>query len=83
MASVQPVVTTTWQSGIELEAVVAQLVAGDRLAQRRDAGPGAYWFCPVSNACTACATTSGGPSTSGKPWPRFTDCVRTASATSR
>ena len=42
--------------------------------------PGAYWLAPDSSARTAAAMTSGGPSTSGKPWPRFTDPVRTASA---
>ena len=42
--------------------------------------PGAYWLAPDSSACTAAAITSGGPSTSGKPWPRFTAPVRRASA---
>ena len=42
--------------------------------------PGAYWLAPASSARTAAAMTSGGPSTSGKPWPRFTEPVRTARA---
>ena len=42
--------------------------------------PGAYWLWPPRSAATAFAITSGGPSTSGNPWPRFTDWVRTASA---
>ena len=42
--------------------------------------PGAYWLAPDSRARSAAAITSGGPSTSGKPWPRFTAPVRTASA---
>ncbi len=42
--------------------------------------PGAYWLAPDSRARTAAAITSGGPSTSGKPWPRLTAPVRTARA---
>jgi len=42
--------------------------------------PGAYWLAPDSSADTAAAITSGGPSTSGNPWPRFTAPVFTASA---
>src|SRR3954454_20670209 len=42
--------------------------------------PGAYWLAPDSRARSAAAITSGGPSTSGKPWPRLTDPVRWASA---
>ena len=42
--------------------------------------PGAYWLAPDSNARSAAAITSRGPSTSGKPWPRLTAPVRTASA---
>src|SRR4051794_37077136 len=42
--------------------------------------PGAYWLWPVRSACTAVSTTAGGPSRSGKPWPRLRLPVRTASA---
>ena len=42
--------------------------------------PGAYWLAPCSSADTAAAITDGGPSTSGKPWPRLIAPVRTASA---
>ncbi len=42
--------------------------------------PGAYWLAPPSSARTASAITDGGPSTSGKPCPRLTAPVRTASA---
>ena len=42
--------------------------------------PGAYWLAPDSSAATAAAITSGGPSTSGKPCPRFTAPVLAASA---
>ncbi len=42
--------------------------------------PGAYWLAPRRSAATASAITSGGPSTSGKPWPRLSAPVRTASA---
>jgi len=31
-------------------------------------------------ACTAASSTSGGPSVSGKPWPRLTLSVASASA---
>jgi hypothetical protein len=43
-------------------------------------GPGGYWFCPPRSAATAASSISGGPSVSGKPCPRFTAPVRTASA---
>src|ERR671913_452691 len=42
--------------------------------------PGAYWLAPCSSAASAAAITDGGPSTSGKPWPRLIARVRTASA---
>ena len=42
--------------------------------------PGAYWFSPLRSAATARSTTAGGPSASGKPWPRLTEPVRIASA---
>ena len=42
--------------------------------------PGAYWFSPLRRAATARSTTAGGPSASGKPWPRLTEPVRRASA---
>ena len=42
--------------------------------------PGAYWLAPASSAAAAAATTDAGPSTSGKPWPRLSAPVRTASA---
>ena len=43
-------------------------------------GPGGYWFAPLRIACTAASATSGGPSVSGKPCPRLTDPVASASA---
>src|ERR1700761_6759122 len=44
-------------------------------------GPGGYWLpWPASTASAAAWATAGGPSTSGKPWPRLTEPVRTASA---
>ena len=43
-------------------------------------GPGGYWFCPDRSASAAAASISAGPSVSGKPWPRLTAPVRTASA---
>ncbi len=42
--------------------------------------PGAYWLAPCSSAATAEAMTDGGPSASGKPWPRLIAPVRAASA---
>src|SRR5215217_7573169 len=43
-------------------------------------GPGGYWLTPVRIASTAASSTSGGPSVSGKPWPRLIEPVCTASA---
>src|SRR4051794_32047332 len=43
-------------------------------------GPGGYWLRPPSMASLAAASIPAGPSVSGKPWPRFTAPVRTASA---
>src|SRR3954464_661323 len=43
-------------------------------------GPGGYWFRPDRIASTAASSISAGPSVSGKPWPRLTEPVRTASA---
>ena len=42
--------------------------------------PGAYWLAPSASARRAAAITDAGPSTSGKPCPRLTAPVRTASA---
>src|SRR6476646_3666515 len=43
-------------------------------------GPGGYWLSPSRIAATAASRTSGGPSVSGKPWPRLTLPVAMASA---
>src|ERR1700742_4363117 len=43
-------------------------------------GPGGYWFCPLWSAVAAASSMPAGPSVSGKPWPRLTAPVRTASA---
>ena len=43
-------------------------------------GPGGYWLTPPRMASTAASSTSGGPSVSGKPWPRLIAPVPTASA---
>src|ERR1700744_3550351 len=44
-------------------------------------GPGGYWLPrPSSTAFAAARATDSGPSTSGKPWPRLTEPVRTARA---
>ena len=44
-------------------------------------GSGGYWLPrPRRIASAAARATSGGPSVSGKPWPRLTDPVVTASA---
>ena len=42
--------------------------------------PGGYWLWPARMAATAASITSGGPSSSGKPWPRLIEPVATASA---
>ena len=59
---------------------MALLVPRDGLPQLGHAGPGGVLVVPGLQRATARAMTSGGPSTSGKPCPRLTDCVRTASA---
>src|SRR3954471_994676 len=43
-------------------------------------GPGGYWLIPPRMAATAASATSGGPSVSGKPCPRLTAPVSSASA---
>ena len=44
-------------------------------------GTGGYWLPrPPRIAAAAASAISRGPSVSGKPWPRFTDPVETASA---
>ena len=35
--------------------------------------PGGYWLWPARIAATAASSTSAGPSSSGKPWPRLID----------
>ena len=42
--------------------------------------PGGYWLWPSRIAATAASITAAGPSVSGKPCPRLTAPVRTASA---
>src|ERR1700761_5793865 len=41
---------------------------------------GGYWLRPWRMASTAISLSSPGPSVSGKPWPRLTDPVATASS---
>src|SRR5437763_2022250 len=43
-------------------------------------GPGGYWLCPLWSASAAASSIDRGPSVSGKPCPRLTEPVRTASA---
>ena len=45
-----------------------------------DPWPGGYWLRPASIASCTCSITAPGPLRSGKPWPRLTEPVRTASA---
>src|SRR6185312_4241878 len=42
--------------------------------------PGGYWLMPSAMASWAAFSMAGGPSSSGKPWPRFTAETRAASA---
>src|SRR3954447_7404193 len=42
--------------------------------------PGGYWLWPSRTAVIAASSTSGGPSSSGKPWPRLMEPVATARA---
>ena len=43
-------------------------------------GPGGYWLTPARIAAIAASAISVGPSVSGKPCPRLTAPVSTASA---
>ena len=43
-------------------------------------GPGGYWLRPLAIAARAASSISGGPSVSGKPWPRLIAPVLAASA---
>src|SRR6185437_9195943 len=42
--------------------------------------PGGYWLTPAAMASWAALSIAGGPSSSGKPWPRLTAPTRAASA---
>src|SRR5215203_6610218 len=42
--------------------------------------PGGYWLMPEAMAARASSSMNAGPSVSGKPCPRLTDCVASASA---
>ncbi|PQM49018.1 hypothetical protein C1Y40_00750 [Mycobacterium talmoniae] len=42
--------------------------------------PGGYWLTPSAMASWAARSMAGGPSSSGKPCPRFTAPIRAASA---
>ncbi len=66
--------------GVELDAVEALLVSGDRRTQLRNPRPGAYWLRPARIAAAAASMISAGPSTSGNPWPRLIESVARASA---
>src|ERR1700761_6826716 len=43
-------------------------------------GPGGDWVTPAAMASCAARSMAGGPSSSGKPWPRLTAPMRAASA---
>ena len=67
--------------GVELDGRGS--AAGGRRSPRAAPGcpgPGGYWLWPARMAATAASSTSSGPSVSGKPCPRLSEPVRTASA---
>ena len=80
MASVAPTVTSTSVSGsysvpkcrLRCAAIASRSGAMPR--------PGGYWLTPSAIAFSATLSIEGGPSSSGKPWPRFTAPMRAASA---
>ena len=80
MASVAPAVTSTSVSGSYSSPYHFAWCSAMAARSSGIPGPGGYWLCPARMAATAASSTSGGPSASGKPWPRLIEPVATASA---
>ena len=78
MASVAPVVTITSSSGEKVSPYHDFWWAA--MAARSSGTPwlGGYWLRPATMASAATCASSGGPSVSGKPWPRLRDPVARA-----
>ena len=62
------------------QAVAAARCSATAMRNSGMPGPGGYWLCPLAMADRATSSMPAGPSVSGKPWPRLTAPVRTASA---
>ena len=80
MASVAPAVTSTSVSGSYSTPKWRSRCAA--IASRSGAmpRPGGYWLTPSAMAFSAVFSIAGGPSSSGKPCPRFTAPIRAANA---
>ena len=79
MASVAPVVISTCSGSTSRpwKRLWCSATAARREATPR---PGGYWLTPPVMLAAASASNDGGPSVSGKPWPRLIAAVATASA---
>ena len=67
-------------AGEPLDAVDLERCAAIACRSARMPGPGGYWLTPWAMACCAASSMAGGPSSSGKPWPRLTASRRAANA---
>ena len=80
MASDAPTVTSTPVSGSNSMPYARLRCAAIACRSARMPGPGGYWLTPWAMACCAASSMAGGPSSSGKPWPRLTASRRAANA---
>ena len=79
MASVAPVVIST-SSGSTWRPWNRRWCSATAVRSAGTPRPGGYWLTPPVMLAAASARSDGGPSVSGKPWPRLIAPVRTASA---
>ncbi len=80
MPSVAPTVTYTSVAGSYDSPYRPSRCTATASRSSGSPGPGGYWFAPERIASTAASSTPAGPGSSGKPWPRLMDPVRTARA---
>ena len=67
IASVAPAVTSTSVSGSNVSPQKRDWCSTTAARSGATPIPGGYWLSPARIAAIAASTTSGGPSTSGKP----------------
>src|SRR5690242_10800536 len=79
-ASVAPAVTAISVSGSQDRSQNRRSCSAMACRKAGMPASGGYWFAPDASASAAAASISGGPSVSGKPWPRLIEPVATASA---